>query len=63
MTPTERERLIADTKRETINRIRIRFDSIINAHLWGDYGFNAREIWGQANAYLDKLEELERSLT
>ena len=40
-----------------IMHIWLHFDSIVNAHLWGDYGFNGREVFKDANKYIDKLKE------
>ena len=37
-------------------RIYLKLDAIINAHLWGDYSFNGREMWEEANKYIKTLK-------
>ena len=37
-------------------RWRIQFDSVINAHLWGDYGFSGREVYEEANKLLESMK-------
>lgn len=46
---------INEAVEETVKEICLRFDSIINAHLWGDYSFNGREVLNDANKYLNEL--------
>ncbi len=48
---------IDKARQEERERLRLRFDAIINAHLWGDYGFSGREMWKEANNLLDELKK------
>lgn len=46
--------------REEREALRIQIDSIVNAHLWGDYGLSTTEVYEGMRKFLHELEQRER---
>ncbi len=48
---------LEEEKKVEREKIRIKLDSIVNAHLWGDYGLSTREVYDGCKELLQSFLE------